>query len=1069
MVIQDPNDYSDLLDIDLPFDLAKVRPQCIRCVRRQIEKFKGHVDENKKSLDRKFVVPCDGILLDPVDPRLKHVLSKEEWEQAQVVLDPVKWAAKYITHPDDKAWIARFYQEEVMRCTSRRRALRISRRTGKTDVVSVEICYHMFTKKSHRILVAAPQKVHVEEIIERVRGFLLRNPLLHNEVVRDVSSPFYEIKLSNDSRVRGFALGTRGKSEGVAVRGQNADRVYCLPKGSLVHTSEFGLRPIESLTLQDTVLGGDNNNIEVGVIKNIGVREDVLITIPTALATLKCTPDHPLFNGEEDVPAKNATQVISSLYYRKLTFGRDVVLARLLGYLYGDGWISKGVVGFSGSKTDLEQIQEDLSFLGIPKTTINTRETENKDLGIKGITSQFKTSYALPLFKDKHPEGKKVFQSLRVPKEIRLGTEYVKSAFLSGLFSAEGEGVKYQVNRKTPKVIRLNMRSLKEEWISCWMSDLSSLIDSLGIKHHLSITPTFNKKDGEDRFVGTITVLNSKDNIDIFIKKIGYCYNAEKTISANTYKLFRKYEKIWNYDSWKHNRKIRSMANMPYSAIALHVPLSLSGIKYNKKLYNELYSEDLLSPSEYIEKIRWKGNYVKLPIIKEGVRLSKELVDVYNLTSGAKNRFFANSMFTHNCDEMDYADDKAIIGGLFPILQTTKDAAMTGFSTPTGFKSTYYSICEEVPSYVEFFYNYKVLPHWKIVEKDRPQYTDDEWTHEMLAEWGTSESGVYKPSYIDRSLRSYRYEELRPSAGWRYTMGVDWNEKHGAELVIVGENISGGFYQVMHASVVEKSEFTQLLSIQAMINLYKYWNPVSIYVDAGNGSTNYELIRKMSYDQRVPGGDPQIAKLLDIVKRYDSGASIETKDPITNEKRKVPAKPYMVNAAVRAFEQDKMRISSADKILEKELRNYIIDRISPTGTPVYTMRDQKIKDHRLDAFNLAMVSFFKEFGGLQQNTVITQAFAAVNPISKQINTASRSSDREDPSERRLDVNTSGSILAGLVPLPAHVGSSGSTRIAQTNTGKEYDMEAQYHQMYLQRQRRRSRVSNQGNGINRSNI
>ena len=85
---------------------------------------------------------------------------------------------------------------------------------------------------------------------------------------------------------------------------------------------------------------------------------------------------------------------------------------------------------------------------------------------------------------------------------------------------------------------------------------------------------------------------------------------------------------------------------------------------------------------------------------------------------------------------MDYADDKAIVGGLFPILQTTPDSAMTGFSTPTGFKSVYRAMCEENPYFREFHYTYKVLPHWATVEKDRPQYTEDEWLHEMMADWG---------------------------------------------------------------------------------------------------------------------------------------------------------------------------------------------------------------------------------------------------------------------------------------------------------------------------------------------
>lgn len=643
--ITDMSDLSDLEVLDLPFDVHQVRPQCIKCVRRQLQKYKNHVDENKKSLEDRFVVNCTGVPKEPVDPRYKRLLSPSEWEEALAIYDPVLWAKNYITHPNETPWEARFYQEEVMRCTSKRRALRISRRTGKTDTVSVEICYHMYTKKNHRILVAAPQKVHVEEIIERIRGFIQRNPALHNDVIRDVSSPFYEILLSNGSRVRGFALGTRGKSEGVAVRGQNADRVYC--------------------------------------------------------------------------------------------------------------------------------------------------------------------------------------------------------------------------------------------------------------------------------------------------------------------------------------------------------------------------------------------------------------------------------------DEMDYADDKAIIGGLFPVLQTTDDTTMTGFSTPTGFKSTYYSICEEMPYYVEFMYNYKVLPHWREVEKDRPQYTDDEWTHEMLAEWGTAESGVYKPSYVDRSLRSYLYDEMTPQAGWRYVMGVDWNEKHGAEILVVGENITGGYYQVVMAHTVEKSEYTQLNSIQTMINLYRIWNPVAVYVDAGNGSTNFELIRKMSHEQRRPGGDQKIARMLDIVKRYDSGAAIETRDPITNEKRRVPAKPYMVNSCVRAFEQDRMRISSADKTLEKQLRNYIIERISPTGTPVYGMRDQKVADHRLDALNLAMVGFFKEFGGLQRESVTMNVGATVNPMTKRL-TQNRQGPVSAPEERRLDSDEDKSILARFKIVPGRVDMPHSS-IASVNDGREYDLEHEYNARYLQRQRRKSRVGRGNNPIRRTNI
>ena len=647
--INNMEDLSDLEQINLPFDIHAVRPQCIRCVRRQLKKFKNDVDENKLSLDGRFVINCTGVLKNLVDPKFKKLFSPSEWEDLDTLKDPPKWVAKFLTRAEDGLpLIARPYQEEVMRCTSNRRALRISRRTGKTELVSAEICYWAMTKENIRILVCGPQKVHVEEIMGRVRGFLYRNPELRGEIIKDVSSPHFKMVFKNGSEIRGFAVGTSGKSEATAIRGQNADLIYM--------------------------------------------------------------------------------------------------------------------------------------------------------------------------------------------------------------------------------------------------------------------------------------------------------------------------------------------------------------------------------------------------------------------------------------DEMDYADDEAIMGGVFPILQTNGTCRMTGFSTPTGFKSTYYKICEEAPEYVEFHYDYKVLPHWKEVEKDRPRYTEEKWQHEMLALWGESESGVYKPSYIDRSQRGYSYSEMRPAAGWRYGIGVDWNEKHGAEIIVVGENISGGFYQVMDGVNVEKSEFTQLKSVEELIATIKRWNPVFVYADAGNGSTNIELLRKLSYDQRRPGGDKKIAKIFDILKRYDSGASIETHDPVTNELIKAPAKPYMVNAAVRFFEQDQIRLSAGDKELDKQLRNYIIDRISPTGTPVYKMRDASVADHRLDALNLALVGFFKEFGGLQQAGIITEAFGTVNPRTKQFNTITKNpSNTGSPEERRLeDDGITGSVLQNQSILPGRVGQE-RVKIASVNNGWEYDLEDQYNAQQEAKRRRNHRQRFAHGEVRRTNI
>ncbi len=626
------DELSDLRKIDLPFDIDLVTPHCHECIRKQLKKYDKHVDKNGKPTSGRFLVPCMGIPKNPVDPALKAAVDDEAWEEMLAVVDIAKWAEKYLRLPNKEAWIARWYQANVLRCTSRRKMLRIARRTGKTDLVCVEICYYLFTNENMKIIVAGPQKSHTEEIINRVRGFIQNNPQLQEMVVRDVAAPYYELKLSNGSRLRGFAAGTKGKGDGVGIRGQDADRIYM--------------------------------------------------------------------------------------------------------------------------------------------------------------------------------------------------------------------------------------------------------------------------------------------------------------------------------------------------------------------------------------------------------------------------------------EEMDYIDEKAITGAVIPILQTNPDTTLVGFSTTSGFKTPYYHFCEDNPYYVEFHHNYKVLPHWKNVEMERASFTEEDWTHEYLAEWGSSEKGVYKPVYIDKALQNYKYEDHGRMAGWRYCIGTDWNEKYGTEIAVLGYNMITGRFQVVETKHIPKSEFTQLAGVQALLDMNKKWRPAFIYIDAGNGSTNYELLRKTAYEQRFKGGDTDTSRLLDILRRYDAGSSLTIKDPVTGQEKRSPAKPFMVNASIRMFEQGRITISSADQLLEKQLRTYIIDRYTPTKTPVYGMEDEKIGDHRLDALNLSIVAFQLEFNDLHTVKLVTSVGAAVDPRTSKQNTDSRTDQiaqhkvNHGPEERRLE--TKQGIFTSILP-----GRLDDARSNKTNrAGWENDTEDKRMQQYLQRKRSR---------------
>ena len=633
-------DLDKLRKLDLPFNIDKVAPQCVKCVGEQFNKYNNYVDAAGNSFKDKFVVPCKGIPKDPVDPALKSAFTDEQWEELQAVKDITKWASKYLELSTGDPWIARWYQEEVLKCTSRRKVLRCSRRAGKTDLVCIEICYYLFNFKNIKIVVAGPQKNHTEEIINRVRAFIQSNPILQNSVVRDVSAPYYEIKLANGSRVRGFAAGAKGGTAGVGMRGQDADRIYL--------------------------------------------------------------------------------------------------------------------------------------------------------------------------------------------------------------------------------------------------------------------------------------------------------------------------------------------------------------------------------------------------------------------------------------EEMDYIDENSITGAVLPILQTSPNTSLIGFSTPTGFKTTYRSFCEASPHYKEYHYNYKVLPHWREVEKDRGNFTLEKWTHEFLAEFGSDESGVYRPVDIEVASVDYTYDSCFRDSRWKYVIGADWNEKHGAEIVVLGFNPFAGKFKVVDAHVVEKAEFTQLASVSKFLEMYKKWRPDFAYVDAGNGSTNYELLMQASHKEKHAKGDRILARLGDILKKYDSGSSIITKDAVTQKDVRNPAKPFMVGASVRLFENHAIEISAHDHVLETQLSNYIIARVTPTKVPVYGLLDEKAGDHRLDALNLAIVAFHLEFSDLYIIEPSLDFGAVPDPRkgSDEIGASERLEDTDSkPSERRLEGDSFEEQLQTLVTGMGSVSGkiNRQHKLPTNRPGWHEDMEESHRQEYLQRRGQHSKV------------
>jgi hypothetical protein len=155
-------------------------------------------------------------------------------------------------------------------------------------------------------------------------------------------------------------------------------------------------------------------------------------------------------------------------------------------------------------------------------------------------------------------------------------------------------------------------------------------------------------------------------------------------------------------------------------------------------------------------------------------------------------------------------------------------------------------------------------------------------------------------------------------------------------------------------------------------------------------------------------------------------------------------------------------------VLEKQLRSYIIERLTPTKTPVYGLSEPKVLDHRLDALNLAIVAFQLEFSDLHTQNVCMETASVADPRTVKSSENSRNKTEDErysrPEERRME---SAEMTWVEQQLFSNRVKSDLSHIPSNKPGWSEDKEGQRRSEWLHR--RRSRGNVERNRPNRSNI
>lgn len=115
-------------------------------------------------------------------------------------------------------------------------------------------------------------------------------------------------------------------------------------------------------------------------------------------------------------------------------------------------------------------------------------------------------------------------------------------------------------------------------------------------------------------------------------------------------------------------------------------------------------------------------------------------------------------------DEVDYMDD-VCFDAVTAIAAERADIGITMSSTPTGKRSHFYKACmDKAMGYKEHYHPSTHNPNWgpQMEGEFKAQLTEQAYVHEILAEFGTQEAGVFPKNKLDEALEVeyYAYNEL---------------------------------------------------------------------------------------------------------------------------------------------------------------------------------------------------------------------------------------------------------------------------------------------------------------------
>ncbi len=348
---------------------------------------------------------------------------------------------------------------------------------------------------------------------------------------------------------------------------------------------------------------------------------------------------------------------------------RCMILARLLGHLFGDGTFilkeHEARMIFRGSKKDLEGMQNDLRNLGFNPEKIYIKTSDGviqtikgKVLNVrgKGLSFEVRSKPLAVLFAILGaPNGDKVETRFGIPKWIMKSPKYIKREFLASYFGSELTTPKIRQSSKTNfrnLVFKISKTSDIINSGIFFINEIKKLLVEFGVDiSYISKEPGNIRKDGKKTVSLAANISKNKSKLNFF-GKIGYVYNKRRDDIARlcyAYSLFKEKELEKRMHKYKLAHELRNKG-CRFKDIAKKLNVSVGSLE------NWIYDYKSSSlPINFLSFDEWTRKYAVGAggLIYETVAGIKEdyCPFVYDITTEADtHNFFANGFLTKNCN-----------------------------------------------------------------------------------------------------------------------------------------------------------------------------------------------------------------------------------------------------------------------------------------------------------------------------------------------------------------------------------------------------------------------------------